>query len=107
MSLYMLTIPGLPPVLAMWVQERDKYLCFFDTIRGHMLDGEMVSKDENSFTWKWTPGGELITGQKLTLEIYNKLFRDTVVGDVPDFKTIEELEKWYDEQFSGWKPLSR
>jgi hypothetical protein len=106
-SLYMLTIPGLPPVLALWTQERDGYLCFFDTVRGHMLEGEMVSQDENSFIWKWVPGGNergLIIGRRLTLELYDEVLRPTITGDVPVFKTTEALTVWYYKQFDNWRP---
>jgi hypothetical protein len=73
-------------------------VCFFDTNRGRMFRGEVVTEDEHGFSFQ-TEYGDIITFREATVEEFDKDWRREIEGSIPRFESNEELRRWYYRQF--------
>ena len=80
---------------------REGYLCFFDTNRGHMFQGEIISNEDETFTFRDKHDEEWVF-EIVTIE----KFKDNVYRCVCDGKhiseccnTTEELWGYFGELF--------
>lgn len=79
-------------------------LWFFDSIRGHMIEGEIVRETEDGFVFrsdKTGPVGEW-TFKELTIEDFRRwLYRRVGAGEVIARKitTTADLHEWYRKNF--------
>lgn len=77
-------------------------LCFYDTMRGHMILGSMTSAADDSFIFTDKEGCQW-EFKEVTLEMYKSQLSASIVGGREVAKQIsstQELWLWYREHFS-------
>lgn len=92
--------------LALHIQIIDDYLCFYDTIRGHMLHGELVDTYENGFVFNVIQPGAATEGKWTFEEVtltYFKLYMAKKIANGPTIanamRNTEDLWEWYRKSF--------
>lgn len=89
--------------LAMDVQLHEGRLRFFDTLRGHELEGRMGEEGDGTFTYESEsafPG--VWTFRVLALaEFKARAYKNVVDGDVlaATIKSTEDLHEWYRREY--------
>lgn len=79
-------------------------LCFFDTERGHMIEGEIVKDDENGFVFNsegYRPGNwyfKILTANDFRTWIYKYIGNGEKLAKM--FNTTEDLHEWYRKEYS-------
>lgn len=73
---------------------------FFDTNRGRGFEGEVLVQEDDGFVFL-TEKRDVMTFRVATLKEYDLIWRCYVEGDVPRFRTDEELYEWYYGRFLG------
>lgn len=102
---YTFTWPGRkkPTGLALNCHMKDGQLRFFDTIRGHMIEGEVVQDGDDTFVFEsagFKPG--CWEFKMLTIEDFR---RETfkIVGNsgyiIQAIRTTDDLQEWYRKTF--------
>ncbi|MCM3697891.1 hypothetical protein [Paenibacillus macerans] len=69
---------------------------FFDTNRGRGFEGEILIQD---FLGRST--GNVMTFRVATAMEFDKSWRRSFEGSVPNFRKDENLDQWYYKQFLG------
>lgn len=89
--------------LALHVQlwDNPERLCFDDTARGHMIEGEMAEMLAHSFTFKDRNGGTWELREVTIQEYRHRLAKHIENGDyiAKTLKTTEDLWEWYRKAF--------
>ncbi|QYR21133.1 hypothetical protein KZ483_26065 [Paenibacillus sp. sptzw28] len=73
---------------------------FFDTNRGRGFQGEVLVKEEDGFVFL-TEIRDIMTFRVATIEEFDLCWRRYVEGEVPRFRTDDELHSWYYNRFLG------
>jgi len=84
--------------LQLFEEDDRKCIGFFDTNRGRMFCGEIISSDESRFIFK-TEKNNTMTFRVATVSEFNMNWRKYIEGNVPDFQSDNELHSWYNKQF--------
>lgn len=79
------------------------YLCYYDSLRGHMIEGQVLTDSDTGFTFR-SDGFSKGVWHFDTLTIED--FRDWVYKHIENgrilaekFATTEELNEWYRKEF--------
>lgn len=85
------------------VGEGWKGICFFDSIRGHMIDGDLVRETEDGFVFRASlcEPGEW-TFKELTIEEFRRwVYKHVELGEViaDKIRTTADLHEWYRKKF--------
>jgi hypothetical protein len=72
---------------------------FFDTNRERGFEGEVLVKEDDGFVFL-TDKRDVMTFRIATVEEYDMFWRRYIEGDVPRFRTDDELHSWYYEEFA-------
>lgn len=91
-----------PNGLAMNCHMKNGQLRYFDTLRGHMIDGEVIKDGDDGFTFKsagFEPGEWEF--KALTIEDVRRGVVWIEGGDViaQTIKTTDDLQEWYRKTF--------
>ncbi|CAM4052126.1 hypothetical protein COLU111180_20940 [Cohnella lubricantis] len=73
---------------------------FFDTNRGRGFEGKVLVREENGFVFL-TESGDVMTFREATVEEFDLVWRRSIEGSVPAFRSDEDLHRWYDSAFAG------
>lgn len=80
---------------------KEGYLCFDDTNRGHMLKGEIIASDDDSFTFFRQPNEEwvfeIVTIEKFKENVYRCVYNGKEIAEVCD--TTEDLWEHFRQLF--------
>lgn len=80
---------------------KEGYVCFDDTSRGHMIQGEIVEEDDETFTFvdkhgeKWV--FEIVTLEKFKDYVYRCAYNGNEIAKLCN--TTEELWDYFRKQF--------
>lgn len=72
---------------------------FFDTNRERGFEGEVLVKEDDGFVFL-TDKRDVMTFRIATVEEYDMFWRRYIEGDVPRFRTDDDLHRWYYNQFA-------
>jgi hypothetical protein len=75
---------------------------YFDTVRGHSFDGELVREYVDGFDWKLARPPfdvDVFEFRAVTLERFDEFWARSVRLEPDRFRTTAELWAWYDEAF--------
>lgn len=83
------------------VQEADgkARVSFFDTNRDRVFEGEVLIQEEGGFVFL-TEQRQVMTFRVAGVEEFSQVWRRQIEGNVPDFRTDDELHQWYYKQFT-------
>lgn len=102
---YTLTFPrdDRPTTLALDCHMYKGWLRFFDTCRGHQVEGHLVDDNDKGFTF-WSEGYEpgpwkfkVLTLEDFRREIYKIVVNGKKLAET--FQTTEDIYKWYREEY--------
>lgn len=82
---------------------REGYLCFFDTNRGHMFEGKIISNEEETFTFRHK-NGEKWVFEIVTIEKFKESVHRCVSGGkniLEQCNTTEELWGYFEKLSEG------
>lgn len=86
-------------LLALEPHYEDGYMCWLDTVRPRMIEGELVRSDAQSATFQGEDGARY-DFRPLTLREYDAHIREGVEGS-PSFQSDAELHAFYVKTFLG------
>jgi len=72
-------------------------MSWFDTNRDRGADGKIEKELDNGIDFR-RDSGELLTVRLMTLSVYRKYFRSTVIGKL-NFTSTSKLQEWYMQKF--------
>lgn len=81
-------------------EEGKEQVRFFDTNREREFEGNVLVKQEDGFVLH-TDKRDVMTFRVATVDEFDILWRRYIEGEVPRFRTDEELHKWYYDRFLG------
>ena len=77
-------------------------LCFYDTERGHMINGAMEKTEEHSFTFRDSWRDEAWEFREVTIQEYRHRLAEHVASGkaiAAALKTTENLWEWYRQNY--------
>lgn len=80
---------------------RAGYLCYDDTNRGHMLRGEIIASDDDTFTFLRDDGDEwmfeIVTIEKFNQEVHHYVYNGKAISELCN--STEDLWEYYRKEF--------